>query len=133
MLTTVAFGVVALLGLFFVALAGAALLRPAVASSFLLGFAATARTHYLELGIRLVAGAALVIAAGSMPFPMPILVFGWVLILTALVLATMPWRWHQSFAKRSVPKALGYLPFIGICSLAAGVAILASAIAASGD
>jgi len=132
MLATVALGVVALLGLFLVALAVAALLRPAVASSFLLGLAGTARTHYLELGIRLVAGAALVIAAGRMPFPTPILVFGWVLVLTTLVLSVMPWRWHQRFAKRSVPKALRYLPFIGICSLVAGVAILASAIVASG-
>ncbi len=132
MLSTVALGVVALLGLFLVGFAVAALLAPPVASRFLLRFAGTARLHYLELVVRLVAGAALVTAAGRMPFPMPILVFGWVVVLTTLVLSVIPWRWHQRFAKRSVPMALRYLPYIGICSLVAGVAILTGAIVAIG-
>jgi hypothetical protein len=86
--------VVVLVGLFLAGLAVATLLKPALARSFLSGFAATASRHYMELAVRLAAGAALLITASRMPFPLPFLVFGWVLVVSTLALSAIPWRWH---------------------------------------
>jgi uncharacterized protein YjeT (DUF2065 family) len=123
--------VVGLVGLFLVGLGTAALLKPVLAKSFLSGFVRTAGRHYLEMAIRLAAGIAFLRSAPHMPFPMPFLVFGWVLVLSTLVLSLIPWRWHQRFAQRSVPQAIAYLPVIGLVSLAVGLAILASTFSAS--
>lgn len=118
-------------GLFLLALAGAAFLRPALARRFLSAFASSPGKHYFELAVRLAAGSAFVVAAPRMPVPLPFQVFGWALVLSTLVMACLPWRWHQRFAQRSVPRALQYLPAIGACSLAAGAAVLLSVAASA--
>ncbi|MGQ3051723.1 MAG: hypothetical protein ACT6S0_08060 [Roseateles sp.] len=130
MLFAVALSVVALVGAFLVCLGIAALLAPALARSFLSGFATTPTKHYMEMALRLLAGTALLVTASRMPFPLPFRVFGWVLVLTTLVLSVIPWRWHSRFAQRSVPQALRFLPFVAIASIAAGVALLVSALRA---
>ena len=127
MLFAVAHAIVVAFGIFLVGLALAALLTPARARGFLSGFATTPNKHYLEMAVRLVVGAAVLATASRMPFPLPFMVFGWVLVLSTLVLSLMPWRWHNRFAQRAVPQALKYLPLIAIASFATGVAVLASA------
>ena len=78
----VAKAIVFLVALFFLVLGAAALVRPGVVRTFLLGFANTA------------------------------------------VMALVPWRVHDRFARSAVPKALGFLPLIGISSLLIGAALL---------
>jgi uncharacterized protein YjeT (DUF2065 family) len=123
--------IVGLAGLFLAGLGTAALLKPALARNFLSGFVGTAGRHYLEMAVRLAAGISFLHSTPNMPFLLPFLVFGWVLVLSTLVLSLIPWQWHQRFAQRTVPQAMRYLPVIGLFSLAAGLAILASTIAAS--
>ena len=65
---TVAAGVVVVAGLYLIALAVVALVRPASARRFLLGFAQTAAAHYTEMAARILVGVALVVASPQMLF-----------------------------------------------------------------
>lgn len=118
MIDTLSTAVVLLAGAFLAALGLACLAWPARARRFLLGFASSLALHYLELGIRLVVGGALLVAAPSMAFPRVFTVAGAVLVVTTVVLALVPWPWHRRFAQRSVPAALRFLPLLGLASLA---------------
>lgn len=128
MLEALALMFVVLTGLYFFVLAAASLLAPAKAGRFLLGFASTARVHYIELFGRLLVGTALLIYAPQMFAPAVFNAFGWLLIITTACLFLLPWRWHHRFAQRVVPRAIPHIKVIGICSLALGVLILAAVI-----
>ena len=110
--------------LYLLVLGGAALARPALAETFLGGFVSSATTHVLEIALRIVAGLSLVSAAPRMLGTPIISMFGWILVGTSLVLAVLPWRFHQRVAAWSVPRAIQHLPAIGIASIAAGCALL---------
>ncbi len=120
-----ALGVV-LLGAYCVALGAIALLRPASAKRFLLGFASSPTAHYAELVARLLAGGALVTQAPRMAFPAAFSGFGYLLLATTSLLLLVPWRWHRQFAQHAVPRALRHLGLLGISSLVLGATILAA-------
>jgi uncharacterized protein YjeT (DUF2065 family) len=122
----IAVAVVAVAGVYLVALAVVSMLDPARAAAFLNGFARTAALHYLELCLRLVAGAALVLSAPGMLFPGAFAAAGWVLVLTTALLFLLPWRWHRRFAELAVPHATRHMRLIGAASLALGVFLLAA-------
>ena len=63
---TIAAGVVITAGLLLIALAVIAIFRPAFARHFLLSFAKTAATHYVEMAARTVVGIALIVASPRM-------------------------------------------------------------------
>lgn len=117
---------------YFLALGFVSLFKSEKASGFLLGFVASAFLHYVELGIRIVIGAAFVLGAPRMLFPEIFSFFGWLIIATSACLLVIPWRWHQRFAKRSVPQALRYLKLVAVSSLALGVFIIVCAFLGSG-
>jgi uncharacterized protein YjeT (DUF2065 family) len=106
--------------IYFVALGATALFRPKNASNFLLGFANTPSKHYAELVVRLLAGSSLLLVAPTTAHATAMSAFGWTFVISTLAMALMPWRLHQRFAQSAVPKALRYLPLIGITSLAIG-------------
>lgn len=122
--SSVALTLVAASGLFLVLLGFTALLFPRRAKAFLLGFAATRRRHHIELVARSVAGLAFMSAAPRLPWPLAFFVAGAVLVATTVVLALLPYDVHKAFARRSVPKALAHLPWLGLASLAAGSLVL---------
>ncbi len=126
MLSVISLTIVATAALYLIALGGAALVRPAVAQRFLGGFATTPRVHFTELALRVLAGAALVLRAPHMVGSPALLLFGWILIVTSLALALVPWRWHQRFAAWSVPQATQFMPVIGVASLVGGLGLLAA-------
>lgn len=128
MLDTLALGVVLLTGIYFVTLAGVALAAPHLATRFLMGHAGTATAHYLELLLRTGVGAAFLLHGPSTNLPTFFAVFGWVLVATTAVLLVVPWRWHQRFAKHSVPQAVRYLRLIGITSFGFGTFVLFAAL-----
>ena len=131
MLEALALTVVVLTGFYFCALGAASLFVPAKANRFLLGFASSPRVHYIELSIRLLVGAALLIHAPRMFAPDAFRLFGWILLITTACLLLFPWRWHQWFAQQAVPRATSYIKVIGICSLALSGLILAAVIRGS--
>jgi hypothetical protein len=124
MVLVVALAIVALAGVFLLALGAMALFRPSWVGCFLLGFASSSTKHYVELSIRLLVGAAFVLAAPSMVASAVVSGTGWVLLLTTGVMFCIPWRVHRAFAERTVPQALAFLPFLGLASAAAGAAVL---------
>lgn len=113
--------------LYLAALGACALLAPARARAFLSGFVGSARLHFLELGLRLLVGAALLVHAPRSEGEATLTVTAWLLVGTTLVIALVPWRLHQAFARRSVPQALRVLPLLGVASLALGAGLLAAA------
>ena len=129
MLHTLTLGIVLLAGLYFVLLSAVALLAPTRAATFLLGFAGTARTHYLELALRSIVGIAFVVQAPQLRFAGAFALFGWTLLLTTASLVAVPWRWHRAFAHRAVPYAMRYLPLIGVAALVLGGLVLVAALA----
>lgn len=128
---SVALSIVAAAGVFLVLLGVMALATPLRVEAFLLGFAATPLRHYLELAVRGAIGLAFILASPQLPGSVAFLAAGAVLVGTTAVMAVLPFRFHQAFAKRSVPRALPYLPLIGMASLAAGLALAWSVYAAS--
>jgi hypothetical protein len=118
---------VAVFGLFLAGLGLMSWLSPAQVRRLLSGFAATAGRHWLELAVRAAVGMALVIAAPGLPASGLLRLFGGVLLATTLVMAMLPWRWHQRFSAQRVPRALSFLGLIGGVSLAAGLGLLAAA------
>jgi len=126
MIELAAFSITCLVAGYFIVLGTAGLIAPSVAKRFLLGFASSASAHYSELLIRLMVGAALLIHAPKMLYADVFSVFGWLLIVTSVMLLPLPWRWHQRFVVKSVPQALRYLPVIGLCALAFGILLIAA-------
>lgn len=132
MIAVSAWSVVMLAGCYLLALGAAALLAPAAATRFLLGFVGSAPLHYLELVVRFIIGAAVLAHAPRMMFPAIFSAVGWMLLITTGFLCLVPWRVHQRFAQRSVPQALRHLPWVGLASLMFGGAILAAVVRGAG-
>lgn len=128
MIDGVASAVIVAAGLYLAVLGIACFVRPDSAANFLLGFANSAFVHYVELALRALVGAALVHSAAALSYPLVFIVFGWVLIVTSLVMFVVPWRWHQQFAQRAVPQALRYISLLGVSSITLGVALVAAVV-----
>lgn len=129
MINRLSFVVVLLVASYFLYLGLLILRRPGEAAKFLLGFASRADLHYLEIAIRILAGAAFVNSAPAMLAAPVFLAFGWILIVTSIALLLIPWRWHERFARRMVPRALEYLTLLAISALAMATIIISCAIA----
>ena len=111
-------------GLWLVGLTTLILVRPDLAKSFLEAFAQTARAHFLEQGLRLTGGLGFVFFAPRMNYPAVFQVFGWLLIVTAIGLMLLPWRWHRHFATWATPFVLRHLRTFGLAALLLGLFIL---------
>ncbi len=99
------------------------LVSPAHGRRFLAGFAQTVSAHYLELGLRILVGAAFIAHAPKMATPTLFAALGWVLIGTSLALALLPWRWHARIAQRSVAMATRFTLPLGLASIAMGAGL----------
>lgn len=131
MIDVLASAVIVATGLYLAVLGVGCFVRPNSAAKFLLGFASSAFVHYLELALRVLVGTSLVHKAPDLPYSMMFNVFGWVLIVTSLVMLAVPWRWHRHFAQRAVPQALRYVKLLGVSSIVFGTFLVASVVWAS--
>lgn len=131
MIEKVAFLVVALTGVYFIAFAVASLFASAQTARFLLGFASTPALHYLELSLRFMIGGSLAVSSPKMFASTAMNIFGWILLITTICILFLPWRWHWRFAQKVVPRATHYMTAIGLCSLPLGVFILTALIRGS--
>ncbi|NNF68036.1 MAG: hypothetical protein HKM98_11060 [Gammaproteobacteria bacterium] len=116
----VAGAIVALSGFWLVGLASISAFAPATASRFLSGFAASARAHYLEQALRIIAGTGFILFAPEMRFPLFFQIAGWILVITSLGLLALPWQLHNRFAAWAVPFATRHLKLYAL-----GAALLA--------
>jgi len=115
-------------GLYLIGFAVVMLLSPAQAARFLGRFASSAFTHYLELVLRLIAGVAILLFAPKMLFSNFFVIFGWILVVSTVVLFAVPWQWHQRFAQWGVPYATRNLKLVGGASLVFGGFVIAAII-----
>jgi hypothetical protein len=113
-----------LAGLYLVCLAAVAVIAPRSAERFLTRLGNTPFAHFAELSLRLIVGLALVRYAPNMLLSKVFSTFGWVIIVTTVAMLLLPWRWHQRFAKWSVPQATRHLTWFAIGSLLGGLGIV---------
>ena len=118
--------VIVLAAFYLLALGAASLFAPARASRFLLGFASDQRIHFVELALRLLVGAALVVYAPRMLLSSAFNLFGWVLLITSACLLFVPWKWHRRFAQNAVPRVIRDIALVGLASLMMGGFMLAA-------
>jgi hypothetical protein len=98
--------------------------KPTLAERFLRSFASSARTHYTEQSLRLLAGMAIVMFANSMWYPKLIELFGWLLAVPAIGLILMPWRWHQKFGTFAMPLVIRHMKLFALGAFVLGGFIL---------
>lgn len=125
MFNLITFIVVLLWGAFLVGLGVTTFIKPDTAKAFLLAFAQTRAKHFVEMAIRMIIGASMIVQAANVEFPLVFAIFGWILVGTTAVMVLIPWRWHKAFADKTVPNAVRYIALMGIVSLALGIAIIA--------
>ena len=123
--------IVVLAGVWLIGLAVAAVAVPERVKLFFDKFASSAFTHFLEMFVRIVVGAALVIYSPQMKLPLVFTVFGWVLLVTTVVLLFVPWKVHRRFADRSLPLVARRMVLFAVVSFFGGIIILFSFILGS--
>lgn len=74
------------------------LVRPQASLAALAAMGGTPLIHFGEMALRVVAGAALVLAAEGARSPQGIALIGWFLIGSAVVLMVLPRRWHAGYS-----------------------------------
>jgi hypothetical protein len=110
-------------GGFLIGSAGLIATNPRLAERFLRSFASSARAHYLEQVLRLIVGGATVIFAPAMWYPKLFEVFGWLMVLTTVVLLLLPWRWHHEFGRRAIPSVIRYIKLFALGAFTLGMLI----------
>lgn len=87
------------------------------------------RLNLIEQGLRLLAGAALIMRSPSSKLPLLFEVFGWLLVISSVFILMAPMRWHAAYgtwwSKRLTPRALRILSPLPV---AAGAGLIYAAI-----
>lgn len=96
-----------------------ALIRPAVASRFLEGHAASPRLNLVEAALRLIAGIGFMGASPGLAFSPLFLWFGLMLAATAAPMLFL-YGLHKRYAGWAVPFAVRMLPLLGVFALVIG-------------
>ncbi|HET9360706.1 MAG TPA: hypothetical protein VFO58_13230 [Vicinamibacterales bacterium] len=115
--------VVVALGVFLIGLAVLIVVKPRLAERFIRSFAGSPQAHYTEQTLRLIAGGAMVIFAPSMWHTDLFKVFGWLIVLSAVVLLLVPWRWHHELGKQVLPLVIRYMKVFALGAFGLGVLI----------
>jgi hypothetical protein len=105
-------------GIFLIGLAVTGAFLPLKAGRFLEMFASSQRAHLLEQFLRLVVGAALIIFASEMWFSDLFNIFGWVIVVTTIILLLLPWRLHQRFSELTIPQVKRHLKLFALGAFA---------------
>ena len=123
-MSQVAAVVVVAFGLLLIVVTGVAFAKPAVAESFLMRFASSARAHYLEQIFRLLIGAALIVLSPAMWQPTMFGLVGWAIVVSSAALMCVPWQWHHRFGERMLPIVVRHLRLYAVGLLAFGALLL---------
>lgn len=126
LMNTLSAVIVVLAGIWLIGLAAIAIVKPDRVKQFFAKFASSAFTHFLEMFVRIIVGAAFVIYSPQVKFSVVFAVFGWMLILTTAVLLFVPWKLHRRFADRSLPLVTGRMILFALVSFLGGIIILFS-------
>jgi hypothetical protein len=122
-MTVISGMLVAASAMFLIGLAVLIAVTPQRAERFLRSFASSARAHYTEQTLRLLAGGAMVLFAPSMWYAQPFWIFGWLVVITAVTLLLLPWRWHHELGRRVMPVVIQHMKLLALGALALGIFI----------
>jgi hypothetical protein len=131
-MSVVAAVVVVLFGLSLITFTGVAFAKPARAERFLMAFASSARTHYVEQVLRILIGAALVVLSSTMWQPNMFWLLGWAIVVSSAALICVPWQWHDRLGERLRPMLVRHLKLYAVGALAFGVLLLYGVFAGGG-
>jgi hypothetical protein len=123
-MSVVAAVVVVAFGLLLIGFAGVVFAKPAMAEAFLMRFASSARTHYIEQAFRLLVGAALVVLSPAMWQPKMFWLLGWAIVVSSAALMCVPWQWHHRLGERMLPMLIRYLRLYAVGAFALGALLL---------
>jgi hypothetical protein len=123
-MSAVAAVIVVVFGLSLLTFTGLAFAKPARAERFLMAFASSARTHYVEQSIRILVGAALVVLSSAMWQPKVFWLLGWAILVSSAALICVPWQWHDRLGERVRPMLVRYLKLYAVGAFALGVLLL---------
>ena len=121
--------VVAVFGCFLIALSGVIFIKPALAERFFKLFASSERAHYTDQALRLLIGASMIVVAPAVWRADLFQLIGWAIVVTAVVLILLPWRWHHRFGQWAIPLVLRNMRFYAVGLFAFGVFLLFSLLA----
>ncbi len=116
--------VVVFVGVGLIGVAVMTAIKPVLTERFLNSFASSARAHYTEQAVRLIAGGAIVTFASSMWYPKVFMVFGWIILASTAGLLLIPWQWHHKFGTWAIPLAIRHMKLYAIGSFVLGALIL---------
>ena len=82
-------------------------------------FASSARAHYLEQTLRMIAGIGVLLYSGQMLYSTLFKWLGYLLIGVSVLLYLTPWKWHNKFGEWAIPWTIKfiYVYAIGACVL----------------
>lgn len=93
--------ILTLFGLFILFTGFLMLFAPKKAQSTLRKFASTNLINYTEITLRLLVAIAMILYADYCKFPKAFTIFGWFLLITALILYAVPRKLHHAFSTKS--------------------------------
>lgn len=109
---------------FFIGLTVLVFAKPAVAERFLMGFASSALTHFIEQMLRVLFGGSLVIYSPAMWQTDVFRIIGWAIVVSSVGLMLIPWQWHHRFGKMVLPVLTLHMRLYAIGSFAFGAVVL---------
>ncbi|MCB0457239.1 MAG: hypothetical protein R2776_09995 [Flavobacteriaceae bacterium] len=101
MMIEIAKWIVIIFGLFIIFSGFLMLFYPNKAREILRKAGSTNFINYAEITIRLIPAIALIICSGFSKFPYTFLIFGWIMLITSLVLYFVPRKAHHHFSMKS--------------------------------
>jgi hypothetical protein len=121
--------ITAMFGLYLITLLIVTLLRKKSAINYFSSFASSAKAHYFEQLLRLIAGLGLLIYSDNMLFSNLFGIFGWVLVATSILLIITPWKWHNKFGEWAIPFTIRNLILYAVSASIIGLVIIYCVIA----
>ncbi len=101
MITEIAKWVVILFGIFIIFIGFIMLINPKKARVTLRKAGSTNFINYAEITIRLIPAIALILYSDFSKFPEAFKIFGWIMLITSLVLYAVPRKIHHKFSMKS--------------------------------
>ena len=98
MIATVSQGLVVVAGVWLIGLGVFMLVRPRQALVALSRMGGSPSVHIGEMAVRILVGAAMVLAAAGSRYPFAVMVIGGFLIVSAVILLVLPRRWHAAYS-----------------------------------
>lgn len=101
MITEIAKWVVIFFGIFIIFIGLVMLINPIKARNILRKAGSTNFINYTEITLRLIPAIALILCSELSKFPIAFKIFGWIMLITSLILYVVPRKIHHKFSMKS--------------------------------